>query len=124
MAKRVGLSQSAIVRIWQAFELEAPFAQDFQVYTDQYFVEKVRDVVGLYLSPPDLVIVLSVDEKSKRFKALDRTQPLLPMTPGQAETGAPTITFATARPRSSPPRMLPRAKSSASATASIDNRNL
>jgi transposase len=86
MAKRVGLSQSAIVRIWQAFELKPHLHKTFKFSTDPYFVEKVRDVVGLYLSPPDRAIVLSIDEKSQ-VQALDRTQPLLPMTPGQAERG-------------------------------------
>ena len=60
----------------------------FKLSTDPYFVEKVRDVVGLYMSPPDNAIVLSVDEKSQ-VQALDRTQPLLPMSPGQAERRTP-----------------------------------
>lgn len=84
MAEAVGLSQSAIVRIWNAFGLKPHQSATFKLSTDPYFVEKVRDVVGLYLSPPDNAIVLSVDEKSQ-VQALDRTQPLLPMTPGQAE---------------------------------------
>jgi transposase len=84
MAEAVGLSQSAIVRIWNAFGLKPHQSETFKLSTDPYFVEKVRDVVGLYMSPPDNAIVLSVDEKSQ-VQALDRTQPLLPMTPGQAE---------------------------------------
>jgi transposase len=84
MAARTGLSQSAIVRIWQAFGLQPHKADTFKLSTDPFFVEKVRDVVGLYLNPPDRAIVLSVDEKSQ-VQALDRTQPLLPLGPGQAE---------------------------------------
>lgn len=86
MAEAVGLSQSAIVRIWNAFGLKPHQSETFKLSTDPYFVEKVRDVVGLYMSPPENAIVLSVDEKSQ-VQALDRTQPLLPMTPGQAERG-------------------------------------
>src|SRR6201991_4760966 len=76
MAKSVGLSQSAIVRIWHAFGLKPHRSETFKLSTDPYFVEKVRDVVGLYLSPPENAIVLSIDEKSQ-IQALDRTQPLL-----------------------------------------------
>ena len=86
MAKVTGLSQSAISRIWRAFGLQPHRADTFKLSTDPFFVEKVRDVVGLYLSPPEKAIVLSVDEKSQ-VQALDRTQPMLPMTPGQAERG-------------------------------------
>jgi transposase len=86
MAQAVGLSQSAIVRVWHAFGLKPHLSETFKLSTDPYFVEKVRDVVGLYMSPPENAIVLSVDEKSQ-VQALDRTQPLLPMTPGQAERG-------------------------------------
>jgi transposase len=84
MAQRVGLSQSAIVRIWQAFGLQPHKSETFKLSTDPFFVEKVRDVVGLYLNPPERAIVLSIDEKSQ-VQALDRTQPLLPLGPGQAE---------------------------------------
>ena len=84
MAEAVGLSQSGVVRIWQAFGLKPHLGETFKLLTDPYFVEKVRDVVGLYMSPPDNAIVLSIDEKSQ-VQALDRTQPLSPMTPGQAE---------------------------------------
>lgn len=86
MAQATGLSQSAISRIWRAFGLKPHRADTFKLSTDPFFVEKVRDVVGLYLAPPEKAIVLSVDEKSQ-VQALDRTQPLLPMTPGQAERG-------------------------------------
>jgi transposase len=88
MAEAVGLSQSAIVRVWNAFGLKPHKVEAFKLSTDPYFVEKVRDVVGLYMSPPENAIVLSVDEKSQ-VQALDRTQPLLPMSPGQAERGTP-----------------------------------
>jgi len=86
MAKASGLSPSTVGRIWRAFGLQPHRADTFKLSTDPLFVEKVRDVVGLYLSPPERAIVLSVDEKSQ-VQALDRTQPLLPMTPGQAERG-------------------------------------
>jgi transposase len=84
MAAVTGLSQSAVVRIWHAFGLQPHRAETFKLSTDPLFVEKVRDVVGLYLSPPDRAVVLCVDEKSQ-VQALDRTQPLLPLEPGQAE---------------------------------------
>jgi transposase len=88
MAQAVGLSQSAISRIWRAFALKPHRTETFKLSTDPYFVEKVRDIVGLYMSPPDNAIVLSIDEKSQ-VQALDRTQPLLPMGPGQAERRTP-----------------------------------
>jgi transposase len=84
MAARTGLSQSAVVRIWQAFWLKPHLTETFKLSTDPFFIEKVRDVVGLYLSPPQRALVLCVDEKSQ-VQALDRTQPLLPLGPGQAE---------------------------------------
>lgn len=86
MARHTGLSQTAISRIWKAFGLKPHRTGTFKLSADPYFVEKVRDVVGLYLSPPERAVVLSVDEKSGT-QALDRTQPVLPMTPGQAERG-------------------------------------
>src|SRR5215510_818993 len=70
--------------IWRAFGLKPHLRETFKLSTDPFFVEKVRDVVGLYLNPPERAIVLSVDEKSQ-VQALDRTQPLLPLGPGQAE---------------------------------------
>jgi transposase len=86
MAQAVGLSQTAIARVWRAFGLKPHLSETFKLSTDPFFVEKVRDVVGLYINPPEKAIVLAVDEKSQ-VQALDRTQPLLPMTPGQAERG-------------------------------------
>ena len=84
MAKASGLSQSAVVRIWQAFGLQPHRAETFKLSTDPLFIEKVRDIVGLYLNPPDRALVLCVDEKSQ-IQALDRTQPILPMMPGLPE---------------------------------------
>lgn len=86
MAKSAGMSQSAISRIWRAFGLKPHRSDTFKLSTDPYFVEKVRDVVGLYMAPPERAIVLSVDEKSQ-VQALDRTQPVLPMTPARSERG-------------------------------------
>jgi transposase len=84
MARAAGVSQSAVVRIWHAFGLKPHLSETFKLSTDPFFVEKVRDVVGVYLSPPDKAVVLCLDEKSQ-VQALDRTQPLLPLGPGQAE---------------------------------------
>jgi hypothetical protein len=71
-------------RIWNAFSLAPHRSETFKLSTDPQFVEKVRDIVGLYLAPPERALVLCVDEKSQ-IQALDRTQPLLPMRPGQIE---------------------------------------
>jgi transposase len=84
MAKACGLSQSSISRIWRAFSLAPHRAETFKLSRDPLFIEKVRDIVGLYLDPPDRALVLCVDEKSQ-IQALDRTAPLLPMRPGQIE---------------------------------------
>ncbi len=88
MAKKVHLSQSAISRIWRAFGLKPHRADTYTLSTDPLFIEKVRDVVGLYLNPPDNALVLSVDEKSQ-IQALNRTQPILPLRPGTAERRTP-----------------------------------
>ena len=84
MARASGLGKTTVGRIWQAFGLQPHRAETFKLSPDPQFVEKVRDIVGLYLSPPVNAVVLCVDEKSQ-IQALDRTQPLLPMSPGQAE---------------------------------------
>ncbi len=84
MAEASGLSQSAVVRIWHAFGLQPHRAETFKLSTDPLFVDKVRDIVGLYLNPPTKALVLCVDEKSQ-IQALDRTQPSLPMMPGLPE---------------------------------------
>ena len=84
MARAAGLAPSTVQRIWKAFSLQPHRVETFKLSTDPLFVEKVRDIVGLYLSPPERALVLCVDEKSQ-IQALDRTQPLLPLRPGQAE---------------------------------------
>jgi transposase len=84
MAAEVGLTQSAVHRIWKAFGLQPHRAETFKLSRDPQFVAKVRDVVGLYLNPPERAVVLCVDEKSQ-IQALDRTQPILPMQPGLPE---------------------------------------
>jgi len=84
MARRSGLSQSAVSRIWRAFALQPHRVETFKLSKDPLFIEKVRDIVGLYLHPPDKALVLCVDEKAQ-IQALDRTQPVLPMRPGQVE---------------------------------------
>ena len=84
MAKEIGHAPSTVQRIWRAFGLQPHRFETFKLSSDPQFVEKVRDIVGLYLSPPERAVVLCVDEKSQ-MQALDRTQPLLPMRPGQAE---------------------------------------
>ena len=82
MARQCGLSVSTVQRIWRAFGLQPHRMESFKLSTDPVFVAKVRDVVGLYVAPPAHAIVLCVDEKSQ-IQALDRSQPLLPMRPGQ-----------------------------------------
>jgi transposase len=84
LAKDVGLSQGAVVRIWRSFGLQPHRSETFKLSTDPWLVEKVRDIVGLYLNPPEHAIVLCVDEKSQ-VQALDRTQPILPLRPGLPE---------------------------------------
>lgn len=84
MAERSGLSKSTIGRIWKAFELKPHRAEGFKLSNDPLFVEKVYDIVGLYLNPPEAAVVLSVDEKSQ-VQALARSQPALPMMPGMPE---------------------------------------
>ena len=84
MAARCGLSQSTVSRIWRAFGLQPHRTETFKLSKDPLVIEKVRDIVGLDLNPPDRALVLCVDEKSQ-IQALDRTQPLLPMRPGQVE---------------------------------------
>lgn len=84
MAKATGLSHATISRIWRAFGLKPHRTETFKLSPDPLLVDKVRDVVGLYVNPPEHAVVLCVDEKSQ-IQALDRTQPLLPMRPGQIE---------------------------------------
>jgi len=84
MSKASGMTQTTVGRIWRAFGLQPHRVETFKLSKDPLFVEKVRDVVGLYMDPPERAVVFCVDEKSQ-IHALDRTQPLLPMRPGQAE---------------------------------------
>src|SRR5258706_10913360 len=84
LAAETKLSKSTVQRVWQAFGLQPHRQKHFKLSTDPFFVEKVRDVVGLYLNPPDHAIVLGVDEKSQ-IQALDRTQPMLPLGLGDVE---------------------------------------
>jgi transposase len=84
MAKASGLAPSTVQRIWKAFSLQPHRVETFKLSTDPLFVEKVRDIIGLYLSSPERALVLCVDEKSQ-IQALDRTQPMLQLRPGQVE---------------------------------------
>jgi hypothetical protein len=84
MAAATGMSQSIISRIWRAFALAPHRSQTFKLSTDPLFIDKVRDVAGFYLDPPEKVLVLCVDETSQ-IQALDRSQPVLPMMPGAPE---------------------------------------
>ena len=84
IAEQTKLSKSTVQRVWQAFGLQPHRQKHFKISTDPFFVEKVRDIVGLYLNPPDHAMVLCVDEKSQ-IQALDRTQPLLPLGLGYVE---------------------------------------
>lgn len=84
MSQATGINQTAISRIWRAFSLAPHRGETFKLSKDPLFIDKVRDIVGLYMNPPDRALVLCVDEKSQ-IQALDRTAPLLPMGPGQIE---------------------------------------
>ena len=84
MAKASGISPSSVNRIWRAFALQPHRTETFKLSPDPLLIEKVRDIVGLYMNPPDHAVVLCVDEKAQ-IQALDRTQPILPMRPGQVE---------------------------------------
>ena len=84
LARKLKMSQSTVSRVWRAFGLQPHRSETFKLSTDPLFIDKVRDIVGLYLNPPTKAMVLCVDEKSQ-IQALDRTQPLLPLAPGVAE---------------------------------------
>lgn len=84
MAKASGISRTTVNRIWRAFGLQPHRTEHFKLSKDPLLIDKVRDIVGLYMNPPDHAVVLCVDEKAQ-IQALDRTQPLLPMRPGQVE---------------------------------------
>ena len=84
LAKEVAVSKSTVQRVWQAFGIQPHRQKHFKLSPDPFFIEKVRDIVGLYLNPPDLAMVLGVDEKNQ-IQALDRTQPMLPLGLGYVE---------------------------------------
>ena len=84
MAKASGLGRTTVQHIWRAFGLQPHRSETFKLSNDPLLIEKVRDIVGLYMNPPEHAVVFCLDEKSQ-IQALDRTQPLLPMRPGQAE---------------------------------------
>ena len=88
MAKEMGVSHDSVSRIWRAFGLKPHRSATFQISEDPYYVEKVRDVVGLYMSPPENALVLCVDEKSQ-IQALERSQPVLPLRSGKPECHTP-----------------------------------
>jgi transposase len=89
LARKSGVSQSSVSRVWRAFQLKPHRRRTFTLSTDQFFVEKVRDIVGLYMNPPDRAVVLCIDEKSQ-VQALERRQPVLPMIFGQSERATAT----------------------------------
>ena len=84
MANASGLSQTAVSRIWRAFGLKAHQTESFKLSPELQFIDKVRDIVGLYLNPPEAAVVMCVDEKSQ-IQALDRSAPVLPLMPGVPE---------------------------------------
>jgi transposase len=84
LARALGMNQTAVSRIWRAFGLKPHLTEAFKLSTDPQFIDKVRDVVGLYLNPPEAALVLCVDEKTQ-VQALDRTAPILPLLPGVLE---------------------------------------
>ena len=84
MAQATGMSQTAVSRIWRAFGLKPHQTETFKLSPDPQFIDKVSDIVGLYLNPPEAAVVLCVDEKSQ-IQALDRTAPMLPLMPGVPE---------------------------------------
>ncbi len=90
MAEATGLNQTAISRIWRAFGLKPHRSEHFKLSPDPQFVEKVRDIVGLYLNPPEAAVVLCVDEKSQ-IQALERSAPILPLMPGVPEPPDPRL---------------------------------
>ena len=97
MAQAMGMSQTSISLIWRAFGLQPHRAESFKLSTDPQFVDKVKDIVGLYLDPPERAVVLCVDEKSQ-IQALARFQPILPMMPGTPNDAATTTSATAPRP--------------------------
>ena len=90
MARATGMCQTAVSRIWRAFGLKPHLDETWKLSNDPQFIDKVRDVVGLYLNPPEDAVVLCVDEKSQ-IQALDRTAPILPMLPTHPRRGEPRL---------------------------------
>ena len=90
MAAATGMSQSAVSRIWRAFGLKPHQTEAFKLSPDPQFIDKVRDIVGLYLNPPEAAVVLCVDEKSQ-IQALDRSAPVLPLMPGVPRAAQPRL---------------------------------
>ena len=121
MAEVQGVSRSTISDIWRAHNIKPHRVKSFKLSRDPHFLEKLTDVVGLYLNPPDQAIVLCVDEKSQ-IQALDRTQPGLPLKKGRVGTMR-TTTSAMALRAYSLRSSFCRAKSSVNATAVIVTRN-
>ena len=108
LAAELGMSQSAVSRIWRAFGLQPHRQDSWKLSKDPQFIDKVRDVVGLYLDPPEAAVVLCVDESSQ-IQALDRTAPIFPMMPGVPDAPATTIA-GPALPASMPLWTSPRAR--------------
>ena len=121
LAKQAGLSHSTVGRIWRAFGLQPHRSETFKLSRDPLFVGKVRDIVGLYLAPPDRALVLSVDEKSQ-IQALDRVAPILPMSSDRPSVG-PTTIAVMGPPRCSRRSMSPPARSSANVIGGIGARS-
>ena len=96
MAAAQGLSEATVRRIWKQHNLKPHLVETFKLSRDKHFVEKLQDIVGLYLNPPDRALVLCVDEKSQ-IQALDRTQPLLPTGPPGASGSLRSAVSATER---------------------------
>src|SRR4051812_46119618 len=121
MAAACGLSPATVQRIWRASGLKPHRTEGFALSSDPEFAAKVRDIVGLYLNPPDRALVLCVDEKTE-MQALERTQPVLPMRPGQPERRSSDY-IVMARPRCSPPWTCGWARWSAAATGGTGPRS-
>jgi putative transposase len=121
VAEQTAISKSTVARYFTLFGLQPHRSKSFKLSTDPFFVEKVRDVVGLYLNPPDQALVLCVDEKSQ-VQALERTQPVLPMGLGYVE-GVTTTTFDTAPPPCSRRSTCSTGRSSPSVSRAIATRS-
>ena len=122
MARATGYAPSTIHRMWQAFSLQPHRSETFKLSADPYFVDKVRDIVGLYMDPPQHALVLCVDEKSQ-VQALDRTQPCCRCGPARSSDALMTTSLAMARLRCSPPSTSPPGRSSDSATGATAARS-